>query len=283
MMEAWFDIGGCVVHVAAQDGVLEYNGSNLNSFCTQGSSWDHDLNIKIVDDLPEPKGELVFQSAERRVFAWNGHVLTFLYGTDGPYMTMDRVNNRTEVMASSAAMGGVIHSKSILRAMEVEHLMVETGALLFHSSFVSRNGQAILFTAPSGVGKSTQAELWRRYRGAGIVNGDRSVIRQTSEGFLACGIPFCGSSNICEPGRLPLSAIVVLSQAKENRIQRLRGVPAFRVLWEGCSIHNWSRRDVERGTRLVSDLIRQVPVYHLACTPDEGAVAALESALREQR
>jgi hypothetical protein len=74
---------------------------------------------------------------------------------------------------------------------------------------------------------------------------------------------------------LPIAAIVYLSQAPESRICRLTGTAAFRRLWEGCSINVWDPDDMERCTDAVSGTVASVPVYHLACTPDESAVLAL--------
>ncbi len=283
MMEAWFDIGGIVVRVTAQEDILDFAGSKLELFQIQGSPWDHWLDFSLADRMPEPKGELLFESAERRVYAIEDQIQTFLLGGKEPYMALERKGKETKVLADPSIMAGVIRSKTILRAMEAEHLLAQSGALLFHSSFICVDGRAVLFTAPSGTGKSTQAELWRRFRGAKILNGDRSVIRKSQGGYHAFGIPFCGSSDICEPACLPIAAIVVLSQAPENRIAPLKGIRAFRALWEGCSVHSWNREDMEHCSETLADLISQVPVFHLACTPDEGAVLALESELTKQR
>jgi hypothetical protein len=75
---------------------------------------------------------------------------------------------------------------------------------------------------------------------------------------------------------MPLAAVVCLSQAPENRITRLRGVRAFRPLWEGCSLDLWNQADIALGTQAVVDTVSTVPVFHLACTPDEQAVQTLE-------
>ena len=51
--------------------------------------------------------------------------------------------------------------------------------LLFHCSAVSVDGQAYLFTAPSGTGKSTHTALWREVFGerAVMVNDDKPLLR----------------------------------------------------------------------------------------------------------
>ncbi len=136
-----------------------------------------------------------------------------------------------------------------------------------------------MFVAASGVGKSTQAELWRRFRGAQIVNGDRAVVRREADGVFAYGIPFCGSSGICMPARSELGAMVVLSQGECTSILRLSQAQAFRAIWKECGVYGWSSRDVQEATAALEEIVGQVPVYHLCCTPDETAVKALENML----
>ena len=44
--------------------------------------------------------------------------------------------------------------------MGLEHLLATQRAVILHSAYIDYKGKAILFSAPSGTGKSTQAELW---------------------------------------------------------------------------------------------------------------------------
>ena len=51
---------------------------------------------------------------------------------------------------------------------------------------------------------------------------------------------------------------------------------AFRRLWEGCSVNLWDQEDIGKATQAVVDTVSNIPVYYLACTPDERAVQLLE-------
>ena len=151
--------------------------------------------------------------------------------------------------------------------------------MILHASFIEHNGKAVLFTAPSGTGKSTQADLWVKHRGTEIINGDRAVIRLIDGKAYACGIPFAGSSSYCKNATLPLAAIVYLGQAPETSIERMTPVAAFRKIWEECTVNIWDADDVELATNIVLDIIIQTPLYYLPCTPDESAILALENEL----
>jgi hypothetical protein len=169
----------------------------------------------------------------------------------------------------------------VLNAIGAEHLIARAGGFIFHCAYIDIGGKAVLFTAPSGTGKSTQADLWQKYRNADIINGDRAAVRICDGVPTACGIPFAGSSQYCKNRDLPIAAIVYLSQAPENTLRSMKGYEAFLRIWEGVSVNTWDKTDLELVSAAVQTLAAQVPVFHLSCTPDESAVLTLEAALRK--
>ncbi len=159
-------------------------------------------------------------------------------------------------------------------------LLLPHRALLFHSSFIEYEGKGIIFTAESGVGKSTQAALWEKYMGAFVVNGDKSGVTVDEKGVYVHGVPFCGTSGICHKARLPLGAIVLLEQSAENRAERLTGFEAVRGLMKNLLLDYLAPGETNRTVALLGEMLSSVPVYRLRCTPDEGAVRALLQAMK---
>ena len=43
---------------------------------------------------------------------------------------------------------------------------IQRRIIQFHSSLIDMQGRGLMFIGPSGIGKTTQAELWNRYRDA---------------------------------------------------------------------------------------------------------------------
>ena len=161
----------------------------------------------------------------------------------------------------------------------LERLAMEQNTLILHSAYMCRNGKAVLFSAPSGTGKSTQAGLWERYRGTRTINGDRSLLLRKSDGWYAAGWPICGSSEICNNEAFPLEAIVMLSQSPQNRIRRLRKAEAFRELFPQITVNAWNREFQTKAMDSLEQLLSEIPVYHLACDISEDAVCCLEKCL----
>ncbi len=169
---------------------------------------------------------------------------------------------------------------NLLDASELELLLSRLETFSLHSSLVRRpEGDAILFTAPSGTGKSTQAGLWEQFAGADTLNGDRSMLRRVDGVWTAFGSPFAGTSGIYRNEHAPVRALVVLRQAPENTIRRLSLAEAFRAIYSESVLPRWHHDAHQRVIRLVTEIVSEVPVYLLACTPDERPVTLLRNTL----
>ena len=70
--------------------------------------------------------------------------------------------------------------------------IIHCGAMLVHSSALVFDGKAYLFSADSGVGKSTHTKMWLKRFGskAHILNDDKPVVKIKNEVSLCCGTPF---------------------------------------------------------------------------------------------
>lgn len=164
------------------------------------------------------------------------------------------------------------YSRNIWDILGMEDILLRHSGLLLHSSFIRCQGKAVLFSAPCGTGKSTQAELWEKYEGADIVNGDRAGLRRLGCGWAAFGLPYAGSSGIYRNESAPLAAVILLRQAKENRLRKLKALEAFPDLYREITVHRWDRNFVSESTELLLQLLQEIPVYLLECRPDQEAV-----------
>lgn len=156
------------------------------------------------------------------------------------------------------------------------------GAAVFHAAYIDRNGQAVLFTAPSGTGKSTQAALWAEHMRTEIVNGDRVLVRRCEGQWYAFGYPCCGSSKICLNRTLPLRAIVVLRQGTKNHIEKLTLAQKIRALTVAIEVYPWDVAEINRALDIAESLARDVSVICLTCRPDTEAVKLLNHYLEDE-
>ena len=115
--------------------------------------------------------------------------------------------------------------------------------------------------------------------GTEVVNGDRSILTCRDGIPEANGLPFCGTSKIYKKKTLPIRAIVVLRQGKQNVIHRLQPLEAVQWLLSECNVMFGIRQDVENTMDLLTELVQIIPVFWFSCLPDVSAVSVLEQAL----
>lgn len=146
-------------------------------------------------------------------------------------------------------------------------------AIAIHSSTIECGGKAVLFLGESGTGKSTHTRLWREHiPGAQLLNDDSPIIRMDQGTATVFGSPWSGKSPCFRNLSRPIAGIVRLSQAPHNRISRLSTLQAIGSLLPSCPPTFAFDADLQDHIcRTLSDILTQVPVYHLACLPDKAA------------
>ena len=170
----------------------------------------------------------------------------------------------------------------LMGASDLEVHLANLGAISLHSSLIRYQGKAILFTAPSGTGKSTQADLWAKHRGADVFNGDRSMIRKIGGSWTAFGSPFAGTSGLYRNESAPIRAIIVLRKAETNSIRMLGQAEAFRCLYSETIIPRWNDKAHSLIMDLITQITAEIPVVMLSCRPEESSVDLLNQFLQEE-
>ena len=153
--------------------------------------------------------------------------------------------------------------------------------LLMHASAVSYKNQGIVFTASSGVGKTTQAELWAEHKAAKILNGDKVFLKRERDGIHAWGSPWKGSSPYAVNESVPLKAIVVLEQAEANSIEKLEGLDILEHVVPHVFFPNWDTDCEQTVLKFLDQVLGETETYLLKCRPDETAVELLASVIKE--
>ena len=144
------------------------------------------------------------------------------------------------------------------------------GTLLAHASVIEYNGEGVIFSGPSGIGKTTQAQLWEKYKQAQIINGDKVFIRHENDGFNAYGLPWKGSSEYCLNRKVPLKAVVILKQSEKNSVRKL-GAESVECFMPHVFFPHWDKNCLEKALDIFDTLIKNVPVYLLECRADSEA------------
>lgn len=170
----------------------------------------------------------------------------------------------------------ITYSGNVMQAINIEQLLNKKNAFILHSSFIKWNNKGILFSAPSGTGKSTQADLWEKYEDAEIINGDKAGVRKIDDKWMAYGLPFAGSSAIFKNKKADIDRIIVLKQGKENKLTKLSPREAFIKIYKETTLHPWDEEFQNNIINMISNLVQNIPVYQYECLPDKSAVDFLK-------
>lgn len=215
--------------------------------------------------LPEPDGQ---------------HVCRYFDATIGEDYAISSESGREMRIFRRLPCADPLSIDDLYPQLALPHVLLRHGRrLVLHASYLRTAHGALLFTAPSGTGKSTQARLWRQHRNALIVNGDRAVLGFSDDRPTAFGYPCNGSSEECLALNTPVWAVVALRQAPKNAVRRLTGAEAVRCLLNGSYLPPEHRDDLPLAFELAASLAESVPIFELSCVPDASAVETLEAAL----
>ena len=254
-------------------------------FLTEAES-DYTALFREVPALPAAAGKELFRSASYAAYRdeQGGYFRLFRDGAHDvtePY-ALSRIcweDRQVLIDVLPAGREFVCESGNCFFHTGWENLLLREKRLILHGACVDTPLGGLLFSGPSGIGKSTQAELWCRYGDGRQINGDRPILHKQGRTWYAWGSPYAGSSHCHVNASCPLRAIVMLRQAESCTLRRLGAAEAFRKLFAGLTVSSWMPEAVAAAGDLAEELACDVPVYELACTPDQNAVEMLRQEL----
>lgn len=287
MFDIWtLSIADIVIELLVDHSI--HSNEEFDCFMSKGEKPDVSSTFYRVEKLPVFHGENLYTDRlYSMVMDESGNLIKYfkVYPEDMEYSAAaiyDSTNKRVRVEYLEVYLRCVSELQNCFYHLGFESILLDRNKLCLHASCIETPLGGILFSGVSGIGKSTQADLWCRYRDARYINGDRPILSKENNGWLAWGSPYAGSSKHYVNDNTPVTAIMLLKQSRTCSLRRLTPAEAFRGIWAGLTVHTWDPAFVEKASALAIDLISAVPVFEFSCTPDENAVNALEQALRKE-
>lgn len=151
--------------------------------------------------------------------------------------------------------------------------LLDFGGFYLHASAVEMDGKAYLFSAKSGVGKSTHTRLWQQlFEGkAQVFNDDKPALRYLDGVWYAYGTPWCGKDGINQNKKVPLAGVCFLRQAGENKIRQLTKQEALGMLFSQTIRRFSSARKLDLLLGHLENLVDKIPVFELENRPEPEA------------
>ncbi|NLB79505.1 MAG: hypothetical protein GX796_11895 [Clostridiaceae bacterium] len=281
-------ISGLVIEMLAPHWTLH---SNLKIF--QSNDINIDISCRVVFEkptmLPNGKKKYIVKTGVTSVYetedlyyVYDGHeddipsVIVASHDWSGCTMYVDPKLNKPNEKETVETVQICIFAA--LRKVMISALVQRKGFLI-HSSTIIWNGKGIVFSAPSGTGKTTHTNLWKQMYHVRILDGDVTACRIIDEVPRVYGLPWCGTSGEFLNESVPLGAIVFLQQDKVNRIEKLNIKEAFIRLTARCYLQPWGDEMTNRHLDNIQEVIDKTSCYLLNCLPDQDAVELVRKCL----
>ena len=209
-------------------------------------------------------------------------IYVYSYG-DSPYACLENKNNRIICRYIEKYVHMLNRSRKLFNILGIESIFLLNKTFILHASFIRWEGNGILFSAPSGYGKSTQASLWEKYEKVEILNGDRAALRIKDDEWRAYGMPYAGTSGIYRNESAPVKIVFVIRKAEKNSLRKLPLPEALRYLYPEVTVHRWDKEFVNTIMDYLICFATQIPIYMLECLPEKSAVELAKTVLESQK
>ena len=179
--------------------------------------------------------------------------------------TSNLIPKQTDFEKSMAVMLNYSSYESHLLLKKIADALLSYGILLIHGAAITVDKKCYIFTAPSGVGKTTHILNWiNAVPGVSIVNGDKPFLDILN--YKVYSSPWCGKEGLGENISAHLSGIVYLERCIENRIEPVSLKEILPILFQQIYIPR--NRELAIKAFQLFDRFRAVSFYHLFCNMD---------------
>ena len=166
------------------------------------------------------------------------------------------------------------YCESISLYEEIAKKLPYYNAFVFHGASITYKDKGLLFTAPSGTGKTTHIKLWRQYfkSDVDIINGDKPIIRIFDDCIKIYGTPFCGKEGWHKNRSANLHSLCIVRRGLTNTIKNIEASDAMIPLYNQMYFSKDDKESALLSMTLFDKLLTSIPIYILECDISEEAV-----------
>ncbi|MDF2485721.1 MAG: hypothetical protein K0R46_1889 [Herbinix sp.] len=243
-----------------------------------------DQNWIIVPQAPDPYplGEIVIRTEEIEILRNSeAYIITLL--STSPRVQIKLSPDGVNARFYCSPPYGTAHIEALFHAFRHAFLLYaqKKGIFALHSSSILYQNKVWLFSAPSGTGKSTQADLWQKLYQVRILNGDLNLIHFQDSIPMVSGLPWCGTSHIYSNDAFPLGGIVLLKKNENNFVLELTKTEQVLSVTQRLITPAWTEEMLSSNLEFSLDLVTRIPVFQLQCSKDSVAAHILKQYIHQ--
>lgn len=274
------------INILIKDYPLSEIGDLVKPFVHKFSYENTDIiyQVKTYSKPPEFLGKKVFDKSNMDFYInndkyWFAYKFPHINGEVTYYTVVYNDYNCCDILLPENYNETFFNEGLFLSLLAFDFVVLQYSGIMIHASVIEYNSYGVLFSGPSGIGKSTQAALWKKHKNADIINGDRGILRFKENEVYVYGSPYAGSSKIYRNISSPIKTIVLLEHDIENNIEKLAPAEAYKYLYPRFAIPVWDINYTLECIGMIEQLMKMIPIYRLSCTPDIKAVKLLYNTL----
>jgi len=264
----------------------DYLKSSINRYQTNSSTYDWSLSVELTETYETY--DLDFKIIKKRFHYIDEdiEVVTVYHDIDqdlySQQLVFDKIKKEAFIRLNPKYVKDLAMQEYVLSGIVFLEMAVMHGFISLHASAISYKNEAILFSAPSTTGKSTQAKLWQAFDSSvEIINDDKPLLYKQNDTFYVIGSPFSGKTQENLNKAFPVKCILFLKQGKINVLNHL----SHSDLIKNFLINTMKPKNKNAYNHLLStinDLIYMIPIYEFSATKDMSAVTYIHEKLDKE-
>ena len=236
------------------------------------------ISCQIVNKLEIPKAEIAFHSKFYDIYKDGNDFIQVQRSEDG--LVIGIVIYKKDSAVILLEDGAIARKEYLLTEYAVVYYILrEQNAIFIHSSSIKYDNFGILFIASSGVGKSTQARLWKEHMNITQINDDKNIIINENGELYIYGNPWSGKSLIDINEKIKLTNLVFVKRSDTNYVKKITKKEQFLLLMPHIS--NPSFMYDRKKWNELTDKLMLVNGAIINCTVSYEAVDKLNEYLKQ--
>lgn len=247
-------------------------------------TYTFDFKDKLSSPILYP---IIYQTSDIIIFHKSNNCearLLYLPTTHDYYAYYEEINEKEINIYVNKNYKSLLNLDTIfISLLALERHLARKNAFILHCAYMTFENKAILFSGPSGIGKSTHSNLWCKYfpQKATMINGDKCLLTQENNKLFANGWPVCGSSEICKNEKKEVAAIILLKQAPTNQLITEKPISYFKKLLAQTTINYWNHTYLNYAMSFLETILQQTGCITYACNISEEAVIKLYNDIKK--
>lgn len=155
----------------------------------------------------------------------------------------------------------------------------KNGKIAIHSSSILYRDRLWLFSAPSGHGKTTHTNLWKKLVKTPIINGDINLISVKDGKPMVDGTLWCGTSGIYDAKSYSLGGIIFLEKENRNYVKALSDEEKIRNIMHRSLLPFWTKDAQKECLETIQTFYENLFICSYQCTMQPDAIIPIQTAV----